>query len=179
MLEQLMQLIQQHSQQSVVENTAVPNEHNEAVMQEAQSSITAGLQQLAAGGGLSQITQMLQGGQADASHPAVQQISGNFAQNIAQKFGINSQEATNIASSIIPNVLGRLFNRSNTGSGGFDLGGLLQSLTGGHVGNSAPAGGVNSGGFMERAGNIDAKLGLDKDGDGDVDLSDITKMFKG
>jgi len=176
MLEQLMQLIQQHGQQSVVENNAVPNEHNEAVMQEAQSSITAGLQQLATSGGLSQLTQMLQGGQADASHPAVQQISGNFAQNIAQKFGINGQEAGNIASSIIPNVLGKIFNQGGTGSsGGFDIGGLLQSFTGG----SNTAGGVNSGGFMEQASNIGAKLGLDKDGDGDVDLGDITKMFKG
>jgi len=123
MLEQLMQLIQQHGQQSVVENSAVPNEHNEAVMQEAQNSITAGLQQLASGGGLDQLTQTMQGGQADASHPAVQQISGNFAQNIAEKFGINSQEAGNIASSIIPNVLGKIFNKGvQQGQGGFDIG---------------------------------------------------------
>jgi hypothetical protein len=176
MLEQLMQLIQQQGQQSVVENPAVPNEQNEAVMQEAQSSITAGLQQMAANGNISQLTQMMQGGQVHTDNPAVQQISGNFIQNITQKFGINSQAASSIAASIIPNVLSRILNRNNAGSqGGFDIGGLLQSLTGG---NNA-TGGVNSGGFMQQASNIGAKLGLDKDGDGDVDFNDITKMFKG
>jgi hypothetical protein len=176
MLEQLMQLIQQHGQQSVVENSAVPNEHNDAVMQEAQSSITTGLQQLAANGNISQLTQMMQGDQVHPDNPAVQQISGNFIQNITQKFGINSQAASTIAASLIPNVLSKIFNRGNTGgTGGFDIGGLLQSITGG---NNA-TGGVNSGGFMQQASNIGAKLGLDKDGDGDVDLNDITKMFKG
>ncbi len=44
MLEQLMQLIQQSGQQSVVDNTEVPNEHNDAILNEAQQSITSGLQ---------------------------------------------------------------------------------------------------------------------------------------
>jgi len=52
---------------------------------------------------------------------------------------------------------------------------LLQSFTGG----SNSSGGVNSGGIMDQVSNIGAKLGLDKDGDGDVDLNDVTKMFKG
>lgn len=40
MLDQLIQMLQQQGQESVVNNAAVPNEHNNGVLQEASSSIT-------------------------------------------------------------------------------------------------------------------------------------------
>ena len=43
MLEQLTQLVQQYGGDAVVNNTAVPNEHNEAVIGETSNSIFAGL----------------------------------------------------------------------------------------------------------------------------------------
>jgi hypothetical protein len=62
MLDQLMQLIQQSGQQAVVENTEVPNENNEAIMQEAQSSIASGLQGLASTGELENVMAAVQNG---------------------------------------------------------------------------------------------------------------------
>ncbi|NIJ54475.1 hypothetical protein [Dyadobacter arcticus] len=175
MLDELFNLIKQNGQQTVVENEAVPNEHNEAVMQEAQTSIVDGLSNLRDPSQVDSLFESVRNGQTE-SNPAVQQISNNFTGNIMQKFGINGSTAASIAASLIPMVLSKLGNRGNQGgSGGFDLGGLIGSLTGGGMsgGNATSGGGLGG-----NIGGMGAKLGLDKDGDGDVDLNDLTKMFK-
>ena len=174
MLDELFNLIKQNGQQAVVENSEVPNEHNEDVMQEAQSSIVDGLSNMKDPDQVNSLFESVQSGQAE-SNPAVQNISNNFAGNIMQKFGINGSTAASIASAIIPVVLAKMANRGGQGgAGGLDLGGLLGSLTGGKLGGNTSSGG----GLGGNLGSIGAKLGLDKDGDGDVDLNDLTKMFK-
>jgi ribosome assembly protein YihI (activator of Der GTPase) len=177
MLEQLQQIVQQFSQQAVVENQAVPNEQNQAVMDEAQNTIVNGLQNLAQSGQLNNLAEQVQAGQAvDTNHPAVQQLSGNLAGNLMQKFGLNNGAATGIASSLIPMVLGKILGNKSQGAGAFDLGGLLSSLGGGAATGQAQSG-FAGGGLMDKISNIGAQFGLDKDGDGDVDLNDIKKMI--
>ena len=177
MLEQLMQLIQQSGQQAVVENNEVPNEYNDAVLNEAQQSITSGLQGLASTGELNALMNTQDEAQV-AAHPAVQNISNNFMGSIMEKFGLNKGTAAMIASAVIPMVLSKMMNKGGgqQSGGGFDLGGLLSSLTGG----GAPQGQASQGGggLMDSLSNIGAKMGLDKDGDGDVDLSDLSKLIK-
>jgi hypothetical protein len=174
MLEELVNLIRQNGQQAVVENEAVPNEHNEAIMQQAQNSIVAGLSGITEQAQINSLSESVQSGQAE-NNPAVQQISNNFMESIMQKFGINASTAASIAASLIPVVLSKMANRGNQeGVGGFDLGGLISSVTRGTGGGNTPSG-SNLGGNLS---SIGAKLGLDKDGDGDVDLNDLTKMFK-
>lgn len=178
MFEQLMQLIQQSGQQSVVDNAEVPNEHNEAILNEAQQSITSGLQGLADTGELNTLMEAAQNGQSVEQHPAVQNISNNFMGSIMDKFGLNKGTAAMIASAVIPMVLSKVMNKGGQqsgGGGGFDLGGLLSSLTGG---GGAAQGQAQGGGLMGNLSNIGAKLGLDKDGDGDVDLNDLSQLIK-
>jgi hypothetical protein len=149
MFEQFMQLVQQYGQHSVVNNPDVPNEHNEGVMKEAGSAIMSVL-----GGEPEKAGEILD----NPDHPAVQQIQGNFVTNIMQKFGISESAAAGIATTLIPTVMDSL--RNGGGGTGFNIQEILQSVGGGNL------------------GSIGAKLGLDKDGDGDVDLNDVTKMFK-
>lgn len=176
MFEQLMQMIQQGGQQSVVENNEVPNEHNEAILNEAQQSITSGLQGLASSGQLNTLMESNDAQQV-AAHPAVQNISNNFMGNIMEKFGLSKGTAATIAASLIPMVMSKVMNKGGAqGGGGFDLGSLISSFTGGN----APAQGQqqqSSGGLMGTLSGIGAKLGLDKDGDGDVDMSDLSKLI--
>lgn len=182
MLDQLMQLIQQGSQQAVSENPAIPNEHNEAIQQEAQRSITNSLQGLANTGDLQRLTESVQqGNMPSPDDPVVQRISGDFSGNIMQKLGLNSGMAKMIAAAVIPMVLGKIMKGSgapgaNQQQGGFDLGGLLSSITGGNAGTASTSG--SGGGLMDQISSIGAQLGLDKDGDGDVDLNDLTQLFK-
>lgn len=145
MLDQLFDLLRQNGQESVINNPDVPNEHNEGVLQEAQSSIVNVLKGITVQGQSDQAVSM----NDDAAQPALQQMQHGFIQQIGQKFGINGDAAKNIAGSLIPMVLSQLQNKQAEG-GGINLSGIMGMLS---------------------------KAGLDKDGDGDVDLRDVTKMF--
>ncbi|MEZ4904701.1 MAG: hypothetical protein R2822_24610 [Spirosomataceae bacterium] len=65
MLEQLMGLIQDHSQEAIVKNPAIPNQHNNDAMQTILQSVMGGLQNEAQGGNLGGLMGLLsgQGGQ--------------------------------------------------------------------------------------------------------------------
>jgi len=167
MLDQLMQLVQQNAQGSVVENDNVPNQYNEAVMQEAGSSIFSGLQNIMNNGGIEQVSSLLQGNDNANESNIVNQLSGGFIDNITQKFGIDKNAASGIAATLIPQVISALTNKAkDPNDSSIDLQGIMGALQGGNGGSISST--INSVGGM---------LGLDKDKDGDVDLSDITKMF--
>lgn len=188
MFEELMQIIQQQGQQSVVANPDIPNEHNDAVMQEASSSITSGMTQMLEQGGPGAIKQLFEGVQSgDNSNPQVQSLSNNFAGNIMEKFGINANAAKALAVSLIPVVLSKVMGRAkDPNEPGFNLGSILGSLMGGGsnatpqqqpqvAGAPAPAGGGMD--WMGTLSTMGAKFGLDKNGDGKTDLQDLMKMF--
>ncbi len=182
MLDQLMQLIQQSSQESVINNPEVPNDANDAIMNEAQQTLANGLRGLADTGDLQALAAVAAKGEDIQQQPAVQRLSGDLSGNLMQKLGLNSGVAKMIAAAVIPMVLGKILKGSGTSSagaqsgGGFDIGDLLSSLTGGgQQQGQAPQG---SGGLMDKLSDIGSKLGLDKDGDGDVDLNDLSKLIK-
>jgi hypothetical protein len=163
MLDQLMNIIKEHGQKAVVENNEVPNEHNDAVMQEAGSSIFGGLQQMISNGKMEDLTGLLQGNNNNAANG----LAENFAGSIAQKFGINAESAKNIAGGLIPQVLGSLVSKAkDPNDKSIDLQGILGSLTSG-----------KGGGVQNILNSVGGQFGLDKDKDGDVDFGDIAKMF--
>ncbi|MBW8687831.1 hypothetical protein [Chitinophaga rhizophila] len=173
MLEQLTQLIQQSGLQSVINNPQVPNQYNDGVIAEAQNSILSKFGQLNANGETQQVNEALQ----SADHPVTQNIQQNFAGNIMEKFGINSATAASIAATLIPAVLSALrggqAGAGQAAGGGFNIQDILSSIAGGNLG-----GALGGGNLQNTISNIGGKLGLDKDGDGDVDLNDLKKMFR-
>ncbi|MEO5944378.1 MAG: hypothetical protein ABIP30_10090 [Ferruginibacter sp.] len=182
MLEELMDLIKQNSQQAVVENPAVPNDQNAAVMQETGSTIMSTLQSMLASGKANEVMSLFsgQGGNVN-DHPVTQNISGNLISNLMSKFGLNGQQAGGIVSSILPMILSKLVNKTNdTNDGSFNIQSIFNSLSGGSTGgidiqsilSKFTGGGNNSGGNTTSGSNP-----LDQNGDGKVDLSDITAAF--
>jgi len=71
-------------------------------------------------------------------------------------------------------IKGRGAQSGGVNSGGFNIQDILSSLGGTNFGS----GGFGSGNIQSSINSIGGKLGLDKDGDGDVDLNDVTKMFR-
>jgi hypothetical protein len=155
MLEQLFNLVKEHSQDAVVNNPEVPNEHNDAVMATATHSIASVMQNTLAGGGLESVMNIFKGGAGGSggglmSNPIVQMMAGTLVKKLIGNFGMNSSSASNVASSLIPNVLSSLVNKTNDpNNSSFDLGGILSSLTGGGQ-QQAGGGGLNIGNLISQ-----------------------------
>lgn len=187
MLEELLNLVKQSSQEAVVDNPEIPNEQNAAVMEEAGSSVVSTLQSMMAGGQASQVMSLFGSNAQDVNNNAVtQNISGNFINNITQKLGISPKVAAGIAAVVIPMIISKLvkktndpsdssfnvqdiFNKlSNNGTSGMNITDILSKFGGGSNAQASSGGG---GGLL---GGL-----LDRDGDGDTDLNDLTAAFSG
>lgn len=188
MLDQLLNLVKEQAGNAIANNPAVPNANNDGVMAEAASSIKNGLQQELANGGLQNVLGMF-GGQGGGSQ-LVQNITGNFAQNIASKFGISGDQAQSVASSVIPGVMSSLVNKTNDpNDSSFNLQGIFDHLTGGqtsgmNIGNllSSVTGGGQGGGvnLQDVAGMIGKAAGGQGDsGGGGGILNTIKGLFGG
>lgn len=164
MFEQLSQLVQQFGNDAVVKNNAVPNEHNEAVMNEASSSILSGLQNIAAEGGTQDLAALLQSNNAgDTSNPIVQKLTEQLSGSLGSKFGLDSDTTSGIAASLVPKVLGSLVgNAKDPNHQGFEMSDLVNAISGGN-GNS---------GLMDAVSKYGGQFGLDQNEDGKVDMSD-------
>jgi hypothetical protein len=168
MLDQLVQLVRDSAQETVVANPAIPNEQNDAVIGEASHSIASGLQEALASGNVKDVMGLFNSnGQVDNSNPVVSNIAGNLISSLKEKFNLNGSTAAAIAGSLIPSVLGSLVKKTNDpADNGFSLDGIFSSLTGGSTQ------GLNLGSLLGKFAG-----GLDKDGDGDVDLQDMVGMI--
>lgn len=113
MLDMLMNLVQQHSGQAVINNPAIPNEQNDTVMQTVASSILSGLGQQAQGGGLGNLLGMVvNGGNNVQQNPVTSGVQQHVEQSLMEKLGISPQVAMSVASAVVPMVLGKLMNKA-------------------------------------------------------------------
>ncbi|MGL2993931.1 DUF937 domain-containing protein [Flavobacterium sp. TSSA_36] len=171
MFEQLTQLVQQFGEDTVVKNSAIPNEHNEAVMQETGNSILSSLQQMASGGGIEQLAGLLKGNTTlDGSNPAVQQITEQVTGNLSEKFGLSSETASSVAGGMIPQILGGLMGKANDPNDSFQISDIIGAISG----NSEQASGI-----MDTISKYGTQFGLDQNADGKVDISDAMNLAKG
>jgi hypothetical protein len=170
MLDNLLNLVKQQAGSSIVNNPEIPNEQNEEAVAAAGQGISGGLQQLLSQGGIKDVMSLFSGNQdINDSNPAVQQVSGNVIQNLMDKIGLNQQQASSVAGGLVPDVLKNLVHKTNDpNDGSFDIQGIFNSLSGGSTS------GMNIQSMLNKF-----KGGLDVDGDGDVDLQDLTAAFSG
>lgn len=154
MLDNLFNMIKGVAGDAVINNPAVPNEHNDAVVAEATNTVAGGLQNLVAGGGLQSILSLF-GGQGQQqgqsglmSNPIVSMMIGHFSKKLMGKFGLESNQASGVAQNLIPSVISNLINKTNDpGNSSFTLDGLLNSLTGGQSQQIAQEQQQQDGGF--------------------------------
>ncbi len=168
MLENLLDLVKKHAGNAIVNNPDIPNERNDEAIQETSSSITSSLQNILSQGGLSNVLKMFSGGDVNNSS-AIQNISGGLIEKLKEKFGLDHQQASNVADQVVPNVMNEMVSKTNDpNDSSFDIQGIFNKLSGGKTG------GFNIQGLLNKA-----KAGLDLDGDGDTDLSDLKSVFSG
>ena len=170
MLDQLFNLVKQNAGDAIISNPAIPNERNEEAIDEASNSITGGLQDMISGGKIQDVLQMFAGKQDVANSPAASQLSDGFMKNLMDKFGLDRSSAADVSGKLVPNVLQNMVAKTNDpNDSSFDIQGIFNNLSGGST----------SGFNMQALLNKLKGVGLDKDGDGDVDLQDLAKLVSG
>lgn len=171
MFEQLTQLVQQYGGSAVVNNPAVPNEHNEAVISETSTSIFAGLQKIASEGGGEQLASLFSGkSPIDSSNPVVQQITQQLSGSLGEKFGLSSDASSGVAAGMIPQILGSLVNKAkDPNESGFNISDIIGAISG----NGGQASGI-----METINKYGMQFGLDQNNDGKVDVEDAMALTK-
>jgi hypothetical protein len=179
MLENLFNLIKEQGTDSVINNPAIPNEQNNAVIADATHSVASELQGVLAGGGLQSVLSMFGnntngGGVSNIlNNPIVSNIISSFTNKLTNNHGIAGDQASGIATNLIPNVISNLISKTNNpADSSFDINGIISSLT---QGGGAQAGGFDIQGIIGKFTNG----GLDTDGDGQIEISDIISKVTG
>lgn len=185
MLEQILSLVKEYGQESVVDNPAIPNSQNNAVLAEAANTVTGGLQNMLAGGGLQDILSLFTGGGNNQpntqssgiggllKNPIVVMMVGHLVSRLISKFNMSPAQANSVSQSLIPNVLNGLITRTasnDPSNDAFDLNDLIGSLTGGNVPTKESGGGFDFQGLLNQfTGGGNSGNGKS----GGFDLSDI------
>ena len=184
MLEELFNLVKGSATESVINNTDVPNENNNAVIAEATNTVASGLRNMVAGGGLQNILSLFSGGQQQSSksllsNPIVNMMVGHFSGKLMSKYNLGGAQASNVANSLIPNVLSDLINKTNDpNNSSFSIEGLLNSLTGGQsaqVAREQQASGNTGFNFQE----LISQFGGGQSNEGGGGLMDIVSKLAG
>ena len=178
MLEELFNLVKGVAAQ----NQTLPSTQKDDIAAEATNTVASGMRNMVAGGGLESLVSMFshnnhqqKGGNGLMSNPIVSMMVGHFTEKLMSKFNLNSHEASNVASSMIPDVISNLVNKSNEGNSGFSLEALLNSITGGKVAEVAPQQGNSGGGFQD----ILSQLSGGNSNSGGGGLMDIISQLAG
>lgn len=134
MLDNLINLVKEHAGDAIVNNNAIPNEHNEAAIKTTADSILDTLKSQATSGNLNGIMDMFKGGSAQ------QGMTGNITSavttNLMNKFGINNAQAQNIAGTLIPKVVESFVKKTNDpNDSSFNLQDIAKNIGGGSLGN--------------------------------------------
>jgi len=170
MIENLNSLVKQNADATIINNTAIPDERNEEAVQEASTAIEDSLKTSLSGGNVKEVANLFDGtGENVTANPVTQKATGNFMDRLQSRFGLNVQQAANIANNLIPTVLKRLVQKTaDPADNSFNLQKIFNEVSGGKTE------GLDVKGMVTRF-----KASMDKDGDGDVDLQDLKAFFSG
>jgi Bacterial protein of unknown function (DUF937) len=170
MIDQLINLVKENAGDVINNNPEIPADKKDQVAEVAGNSIATGFQDILAKGGVKDVMKLFSGGSADVqSSPVTSHISSSLVENLTSKLGLSGSQAGGIAGSLIPSVLGSLVTKTNDpNDSSFNLQDLFNQFSGGKTS------GFNVGSLLSKF-----KGGLDKDGDGDVDLDDLKSLFGG
>ena len=169
MLDKLLDLVRQNSNDAITSNPSIPNEKNEQAVETAGSSIMDTLKNALSGGNINDVLGYFKGGAAAAPN-LVQEATGNYAQNLQNKLGIDAGQAQSVAGKVVPQTMNQLATKAaDSSDNSFNIQDIFNNLSGGKTG------GLNIQGMLNKFGGGQ----LDKDNDGDVDLQDLKSMFAG
>ena len=149
MFENLLELVKSNAGEAIINNTAVPNEKNDAVVSHTSNSIMDSLKSQLSGGNLSDVLSALGGKSGLTNNPVVGNIISSVSASLMSKFGLSADAANSVTSGLVPKVMDQLVTKTNDpNDSSFDMGGILNSLTGGKTS------GMDLSGILNGNGNV-------------------------
>jgi len=167
MLETLMNLVRQQSGDAIVNNTAIPNEHNETAMQSVMDGIMGGLKQQAQGGNVGGLLSTImgqQGGAGNMQNPIIGGVMNNVVGSLMGRLGVSQGVANGVAGAVVPMVLEKLFSKAtDPADSSVEVGGIMSQVTG-----------------NEQAASVDwMGMASTAMADGKLDMSDVMRVAGG
>lgn len=131
MLDQLMKLVEQNAQKSILENKAIPDQLNNAAIKEVTNQIFNGLKGQVSGGNMQQVINLFHGGASKQPSPVLNSILETVSTNLASKFNISQDVARSVAQQIVPQVMNQVIKKTNDPRDiDFDLQQMLRGMSG-------------------------------------------------
>lgn len=132
MFDNLLNLVKEHAGDAIINNPAIPNEKNDDAISHSTTSMMNTLKQQAASGKLDGIMDMFkQSGGASAGNPVMSAMNNNMVSDLMGKFGIDKNQAGQIASTIIPQVMNKVVSKTNDpNDSSFTMDGIMSSIGG-------------------------------------------------
>lgn len=135
MLDELFKLVSGESQEQIIDNPGIPNDHNEAAIQTTTDSIFETLKSQVSSGNGADVLNLLGGKTGVQGNPMVGNLTENVTNGLMQNLGIENPVARQVAASLVPIVLEKLIGKTNDPSdSSFDINSIFSSLTGGKSG---------------------------------------------
>lgn len=161
MLDQLLKIVEQNAQETIVQNKAIPDQFNNAAIKDVTNQIISNLKGQVGQGNIQQVVSMFQSGagRSAGSHPVINNLVSSVANSLTTKFNIPQQVAQNVANTLVPNVMNQLIRKTNDPKDiDFDLQQMMRGMSGNPSLDITGMLGQAPKGALGNVGNIIGKL---------------------
>jgi hypothetical protein len=135
MFEPLFKIVEQNAQKAIIQNTAIPDQMNNAAIKEVTNQIFTNLKGQVSQGNMQQVISIFQtSGKGMSGHPLINSIVASVAESLTAKFGIQASAAQSVAATMVPTVMNEVIRKANDPR---DIEFDLQQMMRGMTGNSA------------------------------------------
>ncbi len=131
MFDNLLQLVRDNAGSAIINNSAIPNEHNDAAIATAAIGIMNHLKGLVNNDGVEALSSLFQNNTTH-QHAVVADMTTTIAGNLMHKFGLNTHQASGVVNNLIPQVMNQFVHKTNDPNDqSFDIQSIIGSLSGG------------------------------------------------
>ena len=134
MIENLTQLVRENSTDAIIANPAMPNEFNNAAIEQVSQTIIDSLRCQIIGGQLKEVLSIFEKKSQLRTHIVLHDLNNCVINDLISKFGISYKSAADVAAKILFPVIDKLIKRTNdTADVTFDLKKFLSAVGGNAV----------------------------------------------
>ncbi|MFN5171092.1 MAG: hypothetical protein ACK5DD_15860 [Cyclobacteriaceae bacterium] len=133
MKDQLTRLVEENAGKAIVQNEAIPNQFNEAAIQEVANGIINAMKGQVTNGNTARVVEMFQSAGSNElnGNGVVNEMISSVTNAFSVKFGVPANAASNAVSGLIPTVMKQLIQKTNDPTdNSFEMKNVLASLAG-------------------------------------------------